>query len=141
MAKVYMSDGTLLQVSSMASPEVFSTIPGVMNVTPPARTRKSTDVYVHDQSVPITKTGAYEPMEVSFELAWDPGETSHTALFTAQDAKTEKNYKIVLPTSPTKTMSFAATVSQLEPVAADAEGSEPLKLNCVLKLTGNYTLT
>lgn len=140
MSSVFMSDGTLLKVGSGASPNVFSTIEGVTNVTPPSRTRKSTDVYVHDQSVPITKTGAYEPMEVSFDLVWDPAETSHAGLFTDQDAKTEKVYKIVLPTSPVKTMTFSATVSQLEPNAADAEGTEPLKLSCVLKLSGNYTL-
>jgi hypothetical protein len=140
MSEVFMSDGTLLKVSSMASPEVFSTIEGVMNITPPPRTRKSTDIYVHDQSAPITKTGAYEPMEVSFELAWDPSEASHQALFTAQGAKTVKNYKIVLPSSPNYTFTFAATVSQLEPVSASAEGTDPLKLNCVLKLSGDYTL-
>lgn len=140
MSDVFMSDGTLLKVSNEASPEVFSTIPGVMNVTPPSRTRKSTDVYVHDSAAPITKTGAYEPMEVAFELAWDPGDTAHQALFTAQGAKTVKSYKIVLPSSPTYTFTFEATVSQLEPVQASAEGTDPLKLNCVLKLSGDYTL-
>ena len=67
------------------------------------------------------------------------GDAAHTALFTAQDAKTVKYYRIILPSSPTTTMYFSATVSQLEPVTADAEGTEPLKLNCVLKLSGNYT--
>lgn len=140
MSDVFMSDGTLLRVSATSSPEAYSTIPGVMNLTPPSRTRKSTDVYVHDSVAPITKTGAYEPMEVSFELAWDPGDASHLALFTAQAAKTVKYYKIVLPSSPTYTFTFQATVSQLEPVAASAEGTDPLKLNCVLKLSGDFTL-
>lgn len=140
MSDVFMSDGTLLRVSSMASPEVYTTIPGVMNITPPPRKRKSTDIYVHDSAAAITKTGAYEPMEVSFELAWDPGDTTHQALFTAQDAKTVKRYKIVLPSSPNYTFTFLATVSQLEPQSASAEGTDPLKLNCVLKLSGDYTL-
>ena len=140
MASVFMSDGTLLKVSNMASPTVFTTIPNVMNITPPSRTRKTTDVYVHDQSVPITKTGAYEPMEVTFELAWDPANTYHVLLDTDQNNKTARDYKIVLPTSPTKTMSFTATVSQMQGVQADAEGTEPLKLSCTLKLSGNYTL-
>ena len=139
MSDVFMSDGTLLQVSPTASPQAYVTIPGVMNVTPPSRARKTTDIYVHDVAAAITKTGAYEAMEVSFELAWDPTDASHTALFTAQDAKTVKYYRIQLPSSPITTMYFAATVSQLEPVTADAEGTEPLKLNCVLKLSGNFT--
>lgn len=141
MASIFMSDGTLLKVSNMASPTVFTTIPNVMNITPPSRTRKTTDVYVHDQSVPITKTGAYEPMEVTFEMAWDPSNTYHVLLDTDQNNKTARDYKIVLPTSPTKTMSFTATVSQMQGVQADAEGTEPLKLACTLKLSGNYTLT
>lgn len=141
MSDVFMSDGTLLQVSVTASPQAYSTIPGVMNITPPSRSRKTTDVYVHDVAAAITKTGAYEAMEVSFELAWDPSDAAHAALFTAQDAKTVKYYKIILPSSPLTTMWFSATVSQLEPVTADAEGTEPLKLNCVLKLSGNYSFT
>ena len=139
MSDVFMSDGTLLQVSPTASPQAYVTIPGVMNVTPPSRARKTTDIYVHDQAAAITKTGAYEAMEVSFELAWDPSDARHAALFTEQDAKTERYYRIQLPSSPVTTMYFAATISQLEPVTADAEGTEPLKLNCVLKLNGNYT--
>lgn len=141
MASIFMSDGTLLKVSTMASPEVLNTIPNVMNITPPSRARKTTDVYVHDQSAPITKTGAYEPMEVTFEMAWDPSNTHHIQLDSDQNNKTARNYKIVLPTSPAKTMSFRALVSQLQPVQADAEGTEPLKLSCTLKLDGNYTLT
>jgi hypothetical protein len=140
MASIFMSDGTLLRMSNMASPTIFNTVPNVMNITPPSRARKTTDVYVHDQSVPITKTGAYEPMEVTFELAWDPANTYHALLDTDQNNKTVRDYKIVLPTSPTRTMSFSASVSQMQGMTADAEGTEPLKLSCTLKLSGNYTL-
>ena len=140
MASIFMSDGTLLKVSNMASPTVITTIPNVMNITPPARMRKTTDVYIHDQSTPVTKTGAYEPMEVTFELAWDPANTYHALLASDQDAKTSRDYKIVLPTSPTRTYSFTAQVSQMEPAQADAEGTEPLKLAVTLKLSGNFTL-
>lgn len=140
MASVFMSDGTLLKIGSAASPIVYTTIPGVMNVTPPARVRKSTDVYVHDQSAPITKTGAYEPQEVTFELAWDPGNTYHDQLWTNQAAKTTTPFNIVLPTSPTTTFTFTALISGMEPQAADAEGTEPIKLNVTLKLSADYTL-
>ena len=100
MSDVFMSDGTLLQVSPTASPQAYVTIPGVMNITPPSRARKTTDVYVHDQTAAITKTGAYEAMEVSFELAWDPSDARHAALFTEQDAKTERYYRIQLRPRP-----------------------------------------
>jgi hypothetical protein len=140
MASIFMSDGTLLRMSNMASPTIFNTVPNVTNLTPPSRTRKSTDVYVHDQSTPITMTGAYEPMEVAFDMAWDPNNTYHQQLFTDQENRTSRDYKIVLPTSPQKTMSFTAKVSGLNPNQADAEGTEPLKLSGTLKLSGNYTL-
>lgn len=141
MSEVFMSDGTLLQVSSMASPEVFSTINGVMNLTPPSRVRKSTDVYVMDQTAPIVKTGAYEAQEVTFELAFDKGEASHLALQTAIDAKTSKNYKIILPMSPTYTIAFTATISALEFQALNAEGTDPVRANVTLKLSADYTAT
>jgi hypothetical protein len=139
MSEVFMSDGTLLKVSSMASPEVLTTIPGVMNITPPSRVRKSTDVYIMDQSAPVVKTGAYQPQEVSFELAYDKGEATHIALQTSQANKTAINYKIVFPMSPTLTISFTAQVASFEWAAMNAEGTDPIRANVTLKLSADYT--
>ena len=138
-SEVFMSDGTLLKVSNGASPEVYSTIPGVMNITPPSRVRKSTEVYVMDQTAPVVKTGAYEAQEVSFTLAYDPGDASHVALQTSQSAKTSKNYKISLPTSPTYTQTFSAQVASFEFGELSAEGTDPIQATVTLKLAADYT--
>jgi len=139
MASIFMSDGMLLQASNMASPTVFTTIPNAMNITPPSRSRKTTDVYVHDQSAPITKTGGREPMEINFELAFDPDNTYHAQIITDEAARTVRNYKLIFPTSPLYTMSFAAIVSNTEHAQADAEGTEPLRMTVTLKLSGDFT--
>jgi hypothetical protein len=139
MSEVFMSDGTLLKVSATSSPEAYSTIPGVMNLTPPSRVRKSTDIYVMDQTAPVVKTGAYEPHEVAFTLAYDPGEASHVALQTSQAAKTTKYYRVVLPTSPAYTQTFAAQVASFEFAELSAEGTDAIQANVTLKLSADYT--
>lgn len=140
MANVYMSDGTLLKRET-ATPGTYTTIPGVMNITPPKWTRKTADVYVMDQSAPVVKTGAYEAQEVTFELAWDPADTTHQSFFTDADSKASKNYKIVFPDSGAAEMGFAAVVSSIEPADANAEGGDPLKLSVTLKLAAAATIT
>jgi hypothetical protein len=139
MSEVFMSDGTLLQVSATSSPEAYATIPGVMNLTPPSRVRKSTDVYVMDQSAPIVKTGAYEAQEVSFTLAYDPGDAKHVALQTAQAAKSTGYYRVVLPTSPTYRQTFSAQVASFEFAELSAEGTDAIQANVTLKLAADYT--
>lgn len=140
-SEVFMTDGTLVQVGSLASPPAYATISGVMNVTPPSRTRKSTDVYIMDQVGPVTKTGNLESQELSFDLAYDPGDAAHTGLFTALSAKTTKYWRILFPTSPTAKMIFAGIVSAIEFDAASAEGTDPLKVKVTVKLSADYTLT
>jgi hypothetical protein len=143
MSEVFMSDGTLLQVSATdGSPLAnYVTIPGVISITPPSRVRKSTDVYVHDQSAPITKTGAYEAQEVAFTLAYDPGDAAHLALQTSQSSKTTKYYRVLLPTSPAYSFFFTAQVASFEFSELNAEGTEALQANVTLKLAADFTTT
>lgn len=138
---VYMTDGTLLQREVTPSGGTYATIPQCTNITPPKHTRKSTDVYIHDQSAPVTKTGSYEPQEVTFEVAWDPGDSYHQTLYADVEAKTERSYQIVFPDTGSAQFRFNAVVSSLEPADADAEGTNPLSLSCTLKLSAAPTIT
>lgn len=141
MPTVYMTDGTLIQRETTPGGGTYTTIPQAMKITPPKWSRKTTDVYIHDQSAPVTKTGAYEAQEVSFDIAWNPADAYHQALFTDADAKTERSYQIVFPDSGEAQFRFNAIVSNLEPAEADAEGTNPLQLTVTLKLSAAPVIT
>jgi hypothetical protein len=136
-----MSDGMLLQREVTPGGGTYVTIPQCMTTTPPALVRKSTDVYIHDQSAPVVKTGAYESMEVPFNLAWDPGNAYHQQLFADIEAKTERSYQLVFPDTGAAQFRFNAVVGGLTPAEADAEGSNPLQLAGTLKLSAAPTIT
>jgi hypothetical protein len=139
---VFMSDGTLIQRETTPGGGTYTTIPQATNITPPKWVRKTADVYIHDQNAPVVKTGAYEAMEVSFQLAWDPGNSAyHQVLFSDADAKTERSYQIVFPDTGTAQFRFNAIVSAIEPGEASAEGTEPLTLTVTLKLSAAPTIT
>ena len=138
MSEGYMSDGALIQRENTPGGGVFTTIPAATTITPPKRVRKTADVFTHDQGT-ITKTGGREPMECVFTVAWDPANATHQALFTDEDAKTERNYKLILPDTGAATQSFAATVSSIEPGELGAEGTDALQLTVTLKLRGADT--
>jgi hypothetical protein len=138
---VYMTDGTLIQREVTPGGGTYATIPQATNITPPKHIRKSTDVYIHDQSAPVVKTGAYEAQEVTFELAWDPGNAYHQAIYSDADAKTERSYQIVFPDTGAAQFRFNAVVSAVEPGDADAEGANALSLSVTLKLSAAPTIT
>jgi hypothetical protein len=138
---IYMTDGSLIQRETAPSSGSYVTIPQASKIKLPTWVRKTTDVYIHDQVAPVTKTGAAEPMECTFELAWDPGNaTYHQQLFTDWTAKTERSYQVVLTDSGAAQFRFNAIVSNLEPRELDAEGA-PLLLSVTLKLAAEPTIT
>lgn len=131
----YTTDGALLQRETTPGSGVFVTIPQVMTFKPPKRTRKTVDVAIHDQDTPISLTGGREAQEVTATVAWDPGNTYHQDLFADEDAKTSRNYKIVLPDTGAAVAAFAASIQDLDPGELSAEGTEALQISFVLKLS------
>jgi hypothetical protein len=137
----FTTDGALIQRETSPGGGTYTTIPQAMNIKLPAWERKTQEIAVHDQSAPIVKTGGTEPMECSFDLAWDPGNsTYHQTLFTDFTAKTERSYQVVLPDTGAAQFRFNAIVQKLEAEDLDAEGS-PLKLAVTLKLSAAPTIT
>lgn len=137
---VYTTDGSLLKREVTPGGGTYATIPQVMSIKFPAHERKTQDVYIHDQSAPVVKTGGLEAQECSFDLAWDPADSYHQALWTDFTAKTSRNYRVVLPDSGSWQADFAALVSKIELDDLDAEGN-PLKLSVTLKLSAEPTIT
>jgi len=137
---VYTTDLSLMQREITPAGGSYATIPQCSNITPPEWKRKSVEVNIHDQTAPVKKYGGGEGMEVSFDLAWDPANSYHQALFTDYAAKTERSYQIVLSDTGAAQFRFNAVVGNLKPDDLDAEG-KILKLTVTLSLAADPTIT
>lgn len=135
------TDLTLFQRETSPGSGTFVTIAQVMNIKPPTKTRKKLEVYVHDQSTPVTTYGAYEAMSCEIELAFDNGLSAHQQFYTDQDAKTERNYRIVYPDAGARTDQFAATIEGIAPGDQTAEGADPQSATITFGLAAAATIT
>jgi len=135
--------GTLLQLGDGAGPEVFTTIAEVKDIDGPDISMDTEDITPHDavggweEFIPtILRSG-----EVTFDLNFVPSNAQHGdtsgGLINLLKNRTKRNYKLVLPTSPTYTWAFAAYVvgfSNSMPVGGVLGASVTLKVTGVLAL-------
>lgn len=138
---VNMTDGTLFKRETTPGGGTYTTIAQVMNITFPKYTRKTAEVYIHDQSAPVVKTGAYEAMEAVIELAFDGDAAAHQAFLTDIGAKSALNYKIIMPNTGAAEFAFNAIISGLEWGDASAEGTDPQSATVTFALTAAPTVT
>lgn len=137
---VNLTDASLMQREITPAGGSYATITQCTNIKPPKWERKSTEVYIHDQSAPVVKLGALNAMEASFDAAFDPGNSYHTQLLTDLSAKTERSYQIVLSDTGGYQIRFNAVVNAIEFDDLDAEGN-PLKISVTLKLSAEPVVT
>ena len=138
---VNMTDGTLFKRETTPGGGSYTTIAQVMNITFPKKTRKTAEVYIHDQSAPVVKTGAYEAMEAVIELAFDADSAAHQAFNTDIDAKSALNYQILMPNTGGALFTFSAVISGLEWGDAGAEGTDPQSATVTFALAAAPTIT
>lgn len=138
---INMTDGTLFQREVTPGGGTYVTIAQVMNIKPPSRTRKKADVYIHDQSAPVVKYGAYEAMSVEIELAFDNGAAAHQQFYSDQDAKTSRSYQIVYPDAGGRQDRFDALIEGIEPGDQTAEGTDPQSATITFGLAASATIT
>ena len=108
--------GSKLAITTDTSSVTFEDIAFVRNITGPAV--ETSEV----EATTLDSTGAYrefllgliDPGNVSFEIAWDPSQATHTDLTDAINSRTLMNWKLVLPTT-TQTATFTGRVQSLSP--------------------------
>ena len=107
------SQGTILAVSNLASPEVYSTITQVTNLSGPDGS--STEITVTNLSSTAAEfvLGLKDEGSISVDLIWDERLTTHALLRTKFNAGSVCNYRITDAGSPQKTYTFAAYVQGL----------------------------
>lgn len=131
--------GTLLQVGDGASPEVFTTVAGISNISGPNFTSSEIEVTSHDTAGGFreTITGLKDAGSVSGDLWFDASLSQHKALLTDFKNNTQKNYRLVLATfSPQKYFSFAATPAEVG-YAFPVDGAQTA--NCSFRINGSVS--
>lgn len=139
MALKQAAFGALLKKGDGASPEVFTTIANLMDISGPAQKVDTIDTTVHNNANAY-KTfigGLMEGGDVKVPIIFDPADATHLGLITTLEARVTANYQLSIPATPSVKWSFAGLITGL---------SHTYKLNGVLmadldiKVSGKPTL-
>lgn len=132
--------GTLLKVGDGATPENFTTILHVQDITCPPLKSNTEDATSHDspggwvENKPTLLDGG----EVKFGILYVPGAATHnatTGLIADLTARTLRNFQLVYPSATT--WSFAGYVTDF---AAKAGVKDLLKSDVTIQISGVPTL-
>ena len=140
MPEAIRTQGTLIQSSDAASPEVFATIPKVTSISGPDGSAAEIDVTGLEDSSKKYITGLADNGNISLQLFYDHNRVKHALLKSDFDAGTERNYQIVFDddASPQTTLSFAATVNAL---SFDFQTDSAVQANVTLRINGDVTVS
>ena len=138
---IHTTDRSLIQRETTPGGGTYSTIPQALEIQLPSWARKIIDTYIMDQGPPVRKLGGMEAQELTFKLAWDPGNTAHhQVLFSDFDAKTERSYQAVAADTGAAQFRFNAAISNMVPSAWTAEGVV-MELEVTLALSAQPVIT
>jgi len=122
-----LGKGTILKVGDGASPEVFTAIPEIIEISgTPGGTPDEVDATNHDTVGNYREniSGLITTKELTVNATWrKAGAADNTlllALQTQMQAGTRKNFQILLPTTAVETVTFEASVKDwqvLTPIA------------------------
>lgn len=138
----YSSFGTLLQMGDGGGPEVFSTVGQVLDIDGPEfstdteeTTNQSSPGGREEYIATLKRSG-----EVTFDINLDPDDATHnqsTGLMAAYEARTRKNFRMLLPTSPARRWDFAGFITGF---GMSAPVAGVLRASVTIKITGAVTL-
>lgn len=133
MSDAALGYGSLFQTGDGGSPEIWSTVAEVTNISPPGVARDSVDTSHENgpnewrESIPGLKT----PGEMSIEMNFVPGGDAYADLFAELSDQLIRNRRIVFPDG--EVMGFRAFLTGLESeVPVDAQ----MKATATFQLSG-----
>ncbi len=101
---------SVLEAGNITLTLAAAVIGQIIDVQAPTKTLKViTDQFIGSDTQTKTPT-SFEIGQATFTIAFDPDDTSHTALATDRDAKTLGSYEIVDTSSTKGTLAFSAYV-------------------------------
>jgi len=141
-SSAFWAYGSLLQIGDGATPEVFTAVAEITDLTPPNMSRDSIEVTTLNSTSGYREfiAGWRDGGEVSLTANWLPTNATHdddTGLLEQWDDDDLHNYRIVLPDT-LATIAFSGFLTAFEPeLPRDEQG----KLNCTIKISGAVTIT
>ncbi len=125
--------GTMLQRGNGATPEVFSTIARVADISGPGIKRDTYDGTTHDSPEQWEEivAGIKRSGEVTLDVRYSP--LIHDSLLADVDDKTARSYRLVWPTEPVITWQLKMWITGFEPKAPH---DDLLAASVTFKVTG-----
>ncbi len=142
MAKIF-GKGTLLQREDSPASGTYTTVAQIRTIDGPTLDGEEIDVTNHDSSGNFREFigGLIDAGEISGELLFDPNDSTHdgaTGLFADLVARTEREWRIVIPSSPSQTLTFDAFVKSF-PLSFPFDGA--ITSSFTLRVTGAPVLS
>jgi predicted secreted protein len=142
MTEAISAFGTLLKIGDGGSPENFTTIAEVKDISLPHFARDMIDVTTHSSTEGWREfmAGLKSGGEVTFEINFLPTDATHSysaGLLHDLEGGTLRNFQVVLTDAGNTTWTFGAIVSDFTPKAPVAGA---LTAAVTLKLSGKPTL-
>ena len=134
--------GTLLKIGNGSSPETFTAIAEVKDISGPNLSMEFAE-FTHQQSSDGYRE--YKPTfkmsgDITFDCNFLPDDATQTfassGLLYDYDQKTLRNFQLLFPDSGATLASFSAYVANIQP---SAPMSEALSLSVTLRVTGEVT--
>ncbi len=140
-SSAFWAYGSTLQLGDGATPEVFTSIAEIVELTPPQMSRDEIDVTSHSSSDGYREfiAGLRDGGEVSFKANWLPTNATHdgtTGLLETFNDNATHNWKIILPNT-LATISFSGFLTAFEP---DTPLEEQGQLSGTIKVSGKPTV-
>ena len=137
--KAWAVAGTALQCGSTASPLGYTTIKGVEGFQGPTGSKPDIEVTAIDDTATQYVAGVPDYGNVTFDLFWDPDETTHAQLLSDfQTVGSSRNFKIVCVNTGLAVVTFAGEVKGWE---WDFSKGAASKVKVAVKLSGAPVVT
>jgi hypothetical protein len=121
MAYIIGAGTTLGRRTALGPPVVYTTVPQVKEITPPALEMGTAEATHLTSSAREHVATIADPGEVSFTLQWDPDNAQHAALWTSFQAKTLENWRITMTDTTPTTITFDGIIKNFGIDTLDVE--------------------
>lgn len=131
-----VSQGMTIAIGDGASPEVFTTINDVTDISGPDGGASEIDTTDLSSTAKEFRLGLIDNGNVSMAMNFQPKDTQHALLRTKSISGVQANYRITFTDSPATTWTFAAFVKGV-PINNSVDGVTTA--NVTLRITGSIT--
>ena len=130
------SQGVTIGRGDAASPEVYTTIPEVVNIQGPGGQANEIDVTDLNSTAKEFRMGLQDEGSITMDILYIPGNAVHAGLRSDRAAQTLRNFRITFTDSPQTTWTFGAFVLGFEISNAV---DDVTKASVTLRVSGSVT--